>query len=59
MNFFSRFCLQLHLKDLDTKQELGFHTEARCLFGEDGTETVTELAAVMPDKPPLRGMLLN
>ncbi|XP_075271384.1 oxygen-regulated protein 1 [Opisthocomus hoazin] len=48
---------KLHLKDLDTKQELGFHTEARCLFGEDGTETVTELAAVMPDKPPLREVL--
>lgn len=53
------FCLQLRLKDLDTKQDLGFFTEAQCLFGEDGSETVTELAAVRPDKAPLRGMLLN
>ncbi|XP_054250623.1 oxygen-regulated protein 1 [Indicator indicator] len=48
---------KLHLKDLDTKQELGFHTEAQCLFGEDGSETVTELAVVKPDKPPLREVL--
>lgn len=53
------FCLQLRLKDLDTKQDLGFFTEAQCLFGEDGSETVTELAAVRPDKAPLRGMLVN
>ncbi|XP_036262721.1 lipoxygenase homology domain-containing protein 1 [Molothrus ater] len=45
---------KLQLKDLDTKQELSFHTEASCLFGEDGSETVTELAAVRPDQPPLR-----
>ncbi|NXO58853.1 LOXH1 protein, partial [Aramus guarauna] len=50
---------KLRLKDLDTKQELGFHAEARCLFGEDGSETVTELAAVRPDKPPLRGVLYS
>ncbi|XP_054673049.1 oxygen-regulated protein 1 isoform X1 [Grus americana] len=50
---------KLRLKDLDTKQELGFHTEARCLFGEDGSETVTELAVVRPDKPPLRGVLYS
>ncbi|XP_028941560.1 lipoxygenase homology domain-containing protein 1, partial [Antrostomus carolinensis] len=48
---------KLRLKDLDTKQELGFHTEAQYLFGEDGSDTVTELAAVRPDKPPLRGVL--
>ncbi|NXX22199.1 LOXH1 protein, partial [Podargus strigoides] len=48
---------KLRLKDLDTKQELGFHMEAQCLFGEDGSQTVTELAAVRPDKPPLRGVL--
>ncbi|XP_063250128.1 oxygen-regulated protein 1 isoform X2 [Prinia subflava] len=48
---------KLQLKDLDTKQELGFHTEAPCLFGEDGSETVTELAAVRPDQPPLREVL--
>lgn len=53
------FFLQLRLKDLDTKQELSFPTEAQYLFGEDGSETVTELAAVRPDKAPLRGMLLN
>lgn len=59
MDFFLLFCLQLQLKDMDTKQELSFHTEAPCLFGEDGSETVTELAAVRPDQPPLRGMLLK
>ncbi|XP_058687118.1 oxygen-regulated protein 1 [Poecile atricapillus] len=48
---------KLQLKDLDTKQELGFHTEAPCLFGEDGSEIVTELAAVRPDQPPLREVL--
>ncbi|NWT00657.1 LOXH1 protein, partial [Mionectes macconnelli] len=50
---------KLRLKDLDTKQELGFHTEAPCLFGEDGSETVTELAAVWPDKTPLREVLYS
>ncbi|NWX14316.1 LOXH1 protein, partial [Aegotheles bennettii] len=50
---------KLRLRDLDTKQELGFHTEAQCLFGEDGSETVTELAAVRPDKPPLMEVLYS
>ncbi|XP_074880427.1 oxygen-regulated protein 1 [Buteo buteo] len=50
---------KLQLKDLDTKQELGFHTEAQCLFGEDGSETVTELAAIRPDKPPLKEVLYS
>ncbi|NWH81802.1 LOXH1 protein, partial [Piaya cayana] len=50
---------KLRLKDLDTKQEIGFHTEAQCLFGEDGSETVTELAVVRPDKPPLREVLYS
>ncbi|NXY68823.1 LOXH1 protein, partial [Glareola pratincola] len=50
---------KLQLKDLDTKEELGFHTEAQCLFGEGGCETVTELAAVRPDKPPLREILYS
>ncbi|KAM6104684.1 oxygen-regulated protein 1 isoform 2-T2 [Theristicus caerulescens] len=50
---------KLRLKDLDTKQELGFHTEVQYLFGEDGSETVTELAVVRPDKPPLRGVLYS
>ncbi|XP_032775722.1 LOW QUALITY PROTEIN: oxygen-regulated protein 1 [Strigops habroptila] len=50
---------KLLLKDLDTKQELVFHSEARYLFGEDGSETVTELAAVRPDKAPLREVLYS
>nr|XP_009671864.1 PREDICTED: oxygen-regulated protein 1 [Struthio camelus australis] len=50
---------KLRLKDLDTKQDLGFSTEAQCLFGEDGSETVTELAAVRPDKTPLREVLYS
>ncbi|NWU70953.1 LOXH1 protein, partial [Pterocles burchelli] len=50
---------KLRLKDLDTKQELGFSTEAPYLFGEDGSETVTELAVVTPDKAPLREVLYS
>ncbi|XP_048796074.1 lipoxygenase homology domain-containing protein 1-like isoform X1 [Lagopus muta] len=50
---------KLRLKDLDTKQELSFPTEAQYLFGEDGSETVTELAAVRPDKAPLREVLYS
>ncbi|NXX88039.1 LOXH1 protein, partial [Centropus bengalensis] len=50
---------KVRIKDLDTKEELGFHTEAQCLFGEDGSETVTELAGVRPDKPPLREVLYS
>ncbi|XP_040541347.1 lipoxygenase homology domain-containing protein 1 [Gallus gallus] len=50
---------KLRLKDLDTKQELSFSTEDQCLFGEDGSETVTELAAVRPDKAPLREVLYS
>ncbi|XP_021244712.1 lipoxygenase homology domain-containing protein 1 isoform X4 [Numida meleagris] len=50
---------KLRLKDLDTKQELSFPTDTQCLFGEDGSETVTELAAVRPDKAPLREVLYS
>ncbi|NWS70747.1 LOXH1 protein, partial [Crotophaga sulcirostris] len=50
---------KLRLKDLDSKEELGFHTEAQCLFGEDGSESVTEVAVVRPDKPPLREVLYS
>ncbi|XP_062424526.1 lipoxygenase homology domain-containing protein 1-like [Rhea pennata] len=50
---------KLRLKDLDTKQDLSFCTEAQCLFGEDGSETVTELAAVRPDKTPLKEVLYS
>ncbi|XP_067888748.1 lipoxygenase homology domain-containing protein 1-like [Heterodontus francisci] len=50
---------KLRMKNLKTKQELGFNT-ARCwLFEERGTETVTELAAVRPDRQPLRDILYS
>ncbi|GCB66516.1 hypothetical protein scyTo_0004979 [Scyliorhinus torazame] len=45
---------KLRMKNLKTKQELGFNTERCWLFEEHGTETVTELAAVRPDRQPLR-----
>ncbi|KAG2458082.1 LOXH1 protein, partial [Polypterus senegalus] len=48
---------QLCMKDSITKQELGFHTTDRWLFEEDGSESVTEMAAVRPDRPPLRDVL--
>ncbi|XP_075776815.1 oxygen-regulated protein 1 isoform X2 [Pelodiscus sinensis] len=50
---------KLRLKDLDTKQELGFYSADQWLFKEDGSETVTELAAVRPDKTPLREVLYS
>ncbi|NXC47424.1 LOXH1 protein, partial [Penelope pileata] len=50
---------KLRLKDLDTKEDLSFPTEAQCLFGEDGSETVAELAAIRPDKAPLREVLYS
>uniref|UniRef100_A0ACB8FDY3 Uncharacterized protein n=1 Tax=Sphaerodactylus townsendi TaxID=933632 RepID=A0ACB8FDY3_9SAUR len=51
--------LKLRMKDVDTKEELGFHPANRWLFEEDGSETVTELATVRPDEAPLKGMLPN
>ncbi|KAM3841839.1 oxygen-regulated protein 1 [Vipera latastei] len=49
--------IKLHkarMKDLDTKEELGFHPLNRWLFEEDASETVTELAAVRPNEAPLK-----
>lgn len=51
------FLVQLRMKDMDTKEVLVFHPVNRWLFEEDGSETVTELAAVRPDEAPLKGML--
>ncbi|XP_028592785.2 oxygen-regulated protein 1 [Podarcis muralis] len=48
--------LKLRMKDLDTKEELGFHPLNQWLFEEDESETVTELAAVRPDKAPLKAV---
>ncbi|GCC31638.1 hypothetical protein chiPu_0010098 [Chiloscyllium punctatum] len=50
---------KLRMKNLKTKQELGFNTSRRWLFRERGTETVTELAAVRPDRQPLRDTLYS
>ncbi|XP_060680009.1 lipoxygenase homology domain-containing protein 1-like [Hemiscyllium ocellatum] len=50
---------KLRMKNLKTKQELGFNTSRRWLFRERGTETVTELAAVQPDRQPLRDILYS
>ncbi|XP_062909065.1 lipoxygenase homology domain-containing protein 1-like [Mobula hypostoma] len=46
---------KFRMKNLKTKQELGFNTAHCWLFGEHGSETVTELAAIQPDREPLRG----
>lgn len=51
--------LQVRMKDLDTKEELGFHPLNRWLFEEDGSETVTELAVVRPNEAPLKGTLFD
>ncbi|XP_074056585.1 lipoxygenase homology domain-containing protein 1-like isoform X2 [Macrotis lagotis] len=48
---------KLRLKDMDTKEELAFYVADRWLFDEDGSESVTELAAVRPEKEPLRDVL--
>ncbi|XP_062836432.1 oxygen-regulated protein 1 isoform X2 [Anolis carolinensis] len=45
---------KLRMKDLDTKDELSFHPLNQWLFEEDGSETVTELAAIRPDVAPLK-----
>ncbi|XP_030070331.1 lipoxygenase homology domain-containing protein 1 [Microcaecilia unicolor] len=44
---------KLHLKDLDTKQELGVHITDQWLFEEDGSDTVAELATFTPSRAPL------
>ncbi|ETE71768.1 XK-related protein 4, partial [Ophiophagus hannah] len=46
--------LQVRMKDLHTKEELGFYPLNRWLFEEDGSETVTELAVVRPNEAPLK-----
>ncbi|XP_026526062.1 lipoxygenase homology domain-containing protein 1 [Notechis scutatus] len=45
---------KVRMKDLDTKEELGFYPLNRWLFEEDGSETVTELAVVRPNEAPLK-----
>ncbi|XP_066575887.1 lipoxygenase homology domain-containing protein 1 [Amia ocellicauda] len=50
---------KLRMKDSVTKQELGFDTADRWLFEENGLESVTELAAGRPDRPPLRDVLYS
>ncbi|KAG8133601.1 hypothetical protein E2320_011394, partial [Naja naja] len=45
---------KVRMKDLDTKEELGFYPLNQCLFEEDGSETVTELAVVRPNEAPLK-----
>nr|XP_015208901.1 PREDICTED: lipoxygenase homology domain-containing protein 1-like isoform X2 [Lepisosteus oculatus] len=50
---------KLRMKDSVTKQELGFDTTDRWLFEEKRLETVTELAAVRPDRPPLRDLIYS
>ncbi|XP_066480514.1 oxygen-regulated protein 1 [Tiliqua scincoides] len=46
--------VKLRMKDLNTKEELGFYPLNQWLFEEDGSETVAELAAVRPNEAPLK-----
>ncbi|XP_063155355.1 oxygen-regulated protein 1 [Candoia aspera] len=50
---------KLRMKDLDTKEELGFHPLNRWLSEEDGSETVTELATVRPNEAPLNEVIYS
>ncbi|XP_029443046.1 lipoxygenase homology domain-containing protein 1-like [Rhinatrema bivittatum] len=50
---------QLRLKDVDTKQEIGFHITDQWLFEEDGPNTVAELAAFTPDRAPLSEVIYS
>ncbi|OCT76820.1 hypothetical protein XELAEV_18032023mg [Xenopus laevis] len=43
--------LKVRLRDMDTKQEIGFYPKH--LSHKDGIESVTELAAIFPNIPPL------
>ncbi|XP_072267298.1 oxygen-regulated protein 1 [Pyxicephalus adspersus] len=48
--------LQLHkvrMKDVDTKQEISFYPNDACFLDQNGSEKVAEVAAVLPNKPPL------
>ncbi|KAF7246133.1 Lipoxygenase-likey domain-containing protein 1, partial [Varanus komodoensis] len=50
---------KLRMKDMDTKEELGFHPLNRWLFEENGAEAVTEFAAVRPDEMPLKEVIYS
>ncbi|XP_075684221.1 oxygen-regulated protein 1 [Rhinoderma darwinii] len=44
---------KIRMRDVDTNQEIGFYPEKVRLPGEDGYEDVAEVAAVLPNQPPL------
>ncbi|XP_066434971.1 lipoxygenase homology domain-containing protein 1-like [Eleutherodactylus coqui] len=44
---------KIRMRDVDTNQEIGFYPDHVYLPGEDGFENVAEVAAVLPDQPPL------
>lgn len=47
------------MRDVDTKQEIGFYLDKVYIPGEDCSENVAEVAAVLPNQPPLDGKVLN
>ncbi|KAM8967369.1 oxygen-regulated protein 1 [Pelodytes ibericus] len=54
--------LQLHkvrLSDVDTKQEVGFYPEDLWLSDQEGSESVAEVPAILPNTPPLTEMLYS
>ncbi|XP_069813684.1 oxygen-regulated protein 1 isoform X3 [Dendropsophus ebraccatus] len=44
---------KIRMRDVDTKQEIGFYPDKVYLPREDGSEDVVEVAAVLPNQPPL------
>ncbi|XP_040289065.1 oxygen-regulated protein 1 [Bufo bufo] len=44
---------KIRMRDVDTKQEIGFYPDKVYLPGEDCSENVAEVAAVLPNQPPL------
>ncbi|KAG8570827.1 hypothetical protein GDO81_011437 [Engystomops pustulosus] len=47
---------KMRMRDVDTNQEIGFYPEKVYLPGEDCSENVAEVAVVLPNQPPLKGV---
>ncbi|XP_063779799.1 oxygen-regulated protein 1 [Pseudophryne corroboree] len=44
---------KVRMRDVDTKQEVSFYPDDVLLPDEDGSESVAEVAAILPNTPPL------
>lgn len=47
------------MKDVDTKQEISFYPNNASFLEQNGSKDVAEVAAVLPNKPPLTGKCIN